>query len=210
MSASSGSRPPRAAGRAAGTRAPDRRRSRGPASGRPSRAGRPARAAPRIDLPVVGAAVGEHEPERAAAAQQLVAVALEQPRRWPSPASRSRASAARSGIELDRDDGARRLGKRGGSFAERRPELGDVATGGEHAQQRLHLADRRAAAGHSSASGNERCRRGGTRKFWRCVVVSTELKPCARRARCRRRASCRRGARRPSRAGCARSRRSTG
>ena len=32
----------------------------------------------------------------------------------------------------------------------------------------------------SSTSGNERCRRGGTRKFWRCVVRSTELKPWPR------------------------------
>src|SRR5436190_23341282 len=32
----------------------------------------------------------------------------------------------------------------------------------------------------SSARGNERCRRGGTRKFCRWVVVSTELKPWAR------------------------------
>src|SRR5581483_3008457 len=32
----------------------------------------------------------------------------------------------------------------------------------------------------SSASGNDRWRRGGTRKFWRCVVRSTELKPWAR------------------------------
>src|SRR5262249_56020720 len=34
--------------------------------------------------------------------------------------------------------------------------------------------------GSSSTSGNERFRRGGTMKFWRCVVVSTELKPCPR------------------------------
>src|SRR5439155_6579797 len=51
---------------------------------------------------------------------------------------------------------------------------------GEHAEQRLHGGERRASVSHSSASGNERCRRGGTRKFCLCVVVSTELKPCAR------------------------------
>ena len=31
----------------------------------------------------------------------------------------------------------------------------------------------------SSASGNERCLRGGTRKFCRCVVRSTEFIPCS-------------------------------
>src|SRR5579862_1181209 len=61
----------------------------------------------------------------------------------------------------------------------------------EDAQDEQHLARRRqfprarhrsVAFRHagSSDSGNERCTRGGTRKFWRCVVVSTELNPWPR------------------------------
>src|SRR5262249_54887869 len=84
------------------------------------------------------------------------------------------------GVGLDRDDRARGLRHRGGALAERRSQFRDVAPRRQHPEERLHLPDRRAAVGHSSERGNDRCRRGGTRKFWRCVVVSTELKPCAR------------------------------
>src|SRR5207244_1323905 len=83
-------------------------------------------------------------------------------------------------IDLDGHDVRRRLGERRRALAERRSDLRAPAPRSEHRQQPPDGLDRRAAAGHNSARGNERCRRGGTRKFWRCVVVSTELIPCAR------------------------------
>src|SRR5581483_1588521 len=119
------------------------------------------------------------EAEGAAAAQQLVCVAFEglDVRAAREPCARERGPLR---VLLDREDGARSLGHRRRALAERGAGLGDVASGGEHPQQGVHRGDRAPAAGQSSARGNERCRRGGTRKFCLCVVVSTELKPCAR------------------------------
>jgi hypothetical protein len=63
-----------------------------------------------------------------------------------------------------------------------RPALGRARPASEESAAKRSGRERLGgrAVGQSSASGNDRCRRGGTRKFWRCVVVSTELKPCAR------------------------------
>src|SRR5207245_224841 len=52
----------------------------------------------------------------------------------------------------------------------------------DHDEERDHHVDD--AGGEtvhaSSASGKLRCRRGGTRKFWRCVVRRIELNPWLR------------------------------
>ena len=59
-------------------------------------------------------------------------------------------------------------------------DLSSSGSLGELRSRRAARATGPSAAQRSSTSGNERCRRGGTRKFWRCVVVSTELMPCWR------------------------------
>src|SRR5207253_6600805 len=84
-------------------------------------------------------------------------------------------------VELDRHHLARRPSERLGAEAEGGADLGRPLAGGEHGEQAPHLWDRRAACRHaSSASGNERCSRGGTMKFCRCVVFSTALIPWPR------------------------------
>src|SRR4029077_16189782 len=50
----------------------------------------------------------------------------------------------------------------------------------EDVGDRAGVVGRRATDHSSSASGNDRCRRGGTRKFWRCVVRRIELNPWPR------------------------------
>ncbi len=83
-------------------------------------------------LPVVAAAVREHEPERTSPAEQLVGVALERLdiRKAREPLTRNRSALP---IALDGHDRARGLCDRSGAVSERSPELGHVTSRGEHA-----------------------------------------------------------------------------
>ncbi len=81
------------------------------------------------------------------------------------------------------------------SLREATAELKTVTTTGTTSPVRSS-----AESSYTSASGKLRCRRGGTTKFWRCVVESTELKPCSRARGLN--GSSRPAAPHPSRAGC--------
>src|SRR5439155_18342654 len=121
----------------------------------------------------------EQELERTPRGEQVVPVAddqLDVRERGEAVAREGRAFL----VPLDGDEGRTGVGNRSRSLAERRTNLGSAPPSRQHAQQLLDLGQRRAARGQSSASGNARCRRGGTRKFCRCVVRSTSLKPCPR------------------------------
>src|SRR5581483_7558156 len=135
-------------------------------------------------LPCVGlaqAAVGEDELERRQRRQELAPVPDQQPGVPEARQALTRDLGAFR-VDLHGHELARGLGHRRGPLPERGADLRDPPPGSQHAQQPLHGRDRRPAVRHfrSSARGNERCTRGGTRKFWRWVVVSTELKPCPR------------------------------
>ena len=105
--------------------------------------------------------------------------------RGGSPTAYDRILATRFGLKAADLVEARRV-RPDGVAARQRRRLGLAARGDRRAEDGDgRLVRRRARVlrltdAQSSASGKLRCRRGGTMKFWRCVVESTELKPCSR------------------------------
>ena len=101
------------------------------------------------------ATVEEDEPERPERRQNVAPVADEE--LHDAKAAQALGRDRRPfRIVLDRYDRGGRRGHRGRCFAECRPDLRAAATGREDCEQSLDLGQRRPAARHSSASGNER------------------------------------------------------
>src|SRR5262245_41520311 len=98
-------------------------------------------------------AVDEDESERAAPAQLLIHVSFQQLDIGEACEALAR-DRDTLGIALDRDDRARGLSEESGCLSVGGTHLGHVASGGESAEERLHLWNRGRAGGHTSGGAS--------------------------------------------------------